>query len=146
MTCLSVAISPISNPAPSRFVLVVDDDTLCLDLLRVLLESAGHRCVTASSGAEALARCDEQRPLAVVTDFSMPGLDGAVLAHWFRARYPEVPLVMMTGQDLDAPAMVELRRDFTAILQKPCDPERLLAVLHEHLPPARRSGPGSGLP
>jgi CheY-like chemotaxis protein len=108
---------------------LVDDQESCLQLLRALVESAGYRCVTARSGADALVVCAEHRPQAVITDLSMPDLDGSVLAGWLRARYPTVPLVLLTGQDLDGPAFERLRPAFSSILQKPVDPERLLDLL-----------------
>ena len=122
-----VMAPPSAGPAP--FVLLVDDQESCLQLLRAVLESAGHRCVVARCGADALIACANQEPQAVITDLSMPGLDGCLLAGWLRARYPSVPLVLLTGQDLDGPTVERLRPCFTTIFQKPVDPERLLDVL-----------------
>ncbi|HEV3165583.1 MAG TPA: response regulator [Isosphaeraceae bacterium] len=125
------------------FVLLVDDHEMCLQLLREIVESAGHRCVTATSGADALVLCADHRPQAVVTDLSMPGVDGGVLAQWLRARYPTVPLVLLTGQDLDGPACDRLRETFTSILRKPVEPEHLLDVLGWLVSPCQPNPDGS---
>jgi CheY-like chemotaxis protein len=117
-----------------QFVLLVDDHETCLRLLRDIVESAGHHCVTACSATEALLCCDCRRPQAVVTDFMMPDLDGHVLCNWMKARYPTVPLVLMTGLDLDGPRLLCLRETFAAILSKPVDPRRLLDLLAELIP------------
>lgn len=128
-------------------MLLVDDNELTLGLLRMIIESAGHRCATARSGADALVYCDVRRPSAVVTDLSMPGLDGGTLARWFKARYPSVPLFLVTGHDLHDPAVTRLRSTFDEILTKPYDPDRLLDALARYLPPPRRRPrDGQGIP
>jgi CheY-like chemotaxis protein len=57
-------------------VLVVDDDVDLLEAYRGLLESAGHSVSTAQSGEEALALAHVERPDVVMTDISMPNMDG----------------------------------------------------------------------
>lgn len=120
-------LAPASPPAPQ--VLLVDDQETCLDLLRMVLELAGYRCVTARSGSEALLWCAAGAPHAVVTDLGMPDGDGRELGHWFKARYPSVPLVLVTGEDLESGPVERLRAIFDAILPKPIEPEKLLEVL-----------------
>jgi CheY-like chemotaxis protein len=143
MTSL-VSLFPASTPEFEPFVLLVDDQEICLSLLRDLLESAGHRCVTAHSATDALLCCDTCQPQLVVTDLMMPGLDGHVLCHWMKARYPTMPLVLVTGQDLDGPALAWLRLTFRAILTKPVDPRRLLRLLDELIPECRGANPDQG--
>jgi CheY-like chemotaxis protein len=64
----------------------------------------------------------------------MPNLDGQGLARWLRARYPSVPLILLTGEDLDAPNLAGLRRFFTAVLTKPIEVERFLDLLDRLMP------------
>src|SRR5690348_13208005 len=112
----------ISAQVGEPLVLLVDDYEPCLQLLRALIESAGHRCALARCGADALDACNERRPDAVVTDLTMPGVDGNALAHGIKSRYPSVPVLLLTGHDLD-PLLVEgLRNTFSAVLPKPVDP------------------------
>jgi CheY-like chemotaxis protein len=111
------------------YVLLVDDHETCLETLRAVIESAGHRCVAVRSGAEALIYSDDLKPEAVVTDLAMPGINGWVLAHWVKARYPGVPVVVVTGQDPSDPDVVRLGDSVDAVLAKPIDPERLLTLL-----------------
>jgi CheY-like chemotaxis protein len=121
-------IAPVL-PAARPFILLVDDHEPSLRQLCEVVEQSGHRCVAARSATEALIYCDTRRPRVVVTDLSMPGLDGAVLAHWFRARYPGIPLILLTGEDALDPSFRALRTSFDAILTKPLDPEPLLGLL-----------------
>src|SRR5512134_873373 len=61
------------NEAP---ILVVDDDTDALEIVRTYLESRGYEVATALDGKEALARLEEIRPAVVLLDVMMPGMDG----------------------------------------------------------------------
>src|SRR4051812_18784417 len=108
------------------YVLLVDDHAQSLQGLSTIVRSAGHPCETAATAAEAISRCDAQRPQVVVTDLMMPNLDGRGLAGWVQARSPSLPLILMTGQDLDAATLAELRRTFTAVLRKPLEVEPFL--------------------
>ncbi|MBX6311995.1 MAG: response regulator [Isosphaeraceae bacterium] len=120
---------------PPPFVLLVDDHECTLQRLAEIVRLAGHRCVLARSGAEALAYCVEHRPRVVVTDLVMPQLGGDILALWMRSRYPSTPLVLVTGEDLDSDRLAPLRTRFAAILPKPIDPERLLALIARWMSP-----------
>ena len=57
-------------------VLVVDDEPDIRDLVRINLEQAGHRVVTAADGDEALASVRREPPDALFLDVRMPGTDG----------------------------------------------------------------------
>ncbi|HRC73310.1 MAG TPA: response regulator [Candidatus Competibacter sp.] len=90
--------------APKRkvpSVLVVDDDPSARELLTRNLEREGFAVATASSGAEALAMIQASRPLAVLLDVMMPGLDGWHVLRAIREN-PEtkdIPVIMQTVLD-----------------------------------------------
>ena len=65
-------------------VLVVDDEPAMLFAFKTLLKSSGHEAVLASSGKEALAQLDGVD--AVLTDYSMPEMDGVQLLQAVRER------------------------------------------------------------
>jgi CheY-like chemotaxis protein len=69
-----------------------------------------------------------------VTDLAMPNLDGKALARWLRARFPSIPIILMTGQDLDATARGGLLSTFTAILPKPVDIDSLISLIDRLMP------------
>src|SRR4051812_12451059 len=100
MPTLDCSAPPAGLP-DEPFVLLVDDHESCLRLLRQLVETTGHPCVPAESAVDALVYCDSRPPRAVVTDLMMPQIDGQGLARWLKARYPSVPIVLVTGQDLE---------------------------------------------
>jgi CheY-like chemotaxis protein len=137
-----------STTAMNPYVLLVDDHEPSLQQLHALVRLSGRRCVAARSGSEALQWCDCGRPRVVVTDLTMPNLDGRALARWLQARHPSVPMILMTGQAVDAATLGELERTFTAVLTKPIDVAHFLGLLDRLMPSAataNRPG-GSGRP
>ena len=117
---ISNAISPTTTVAPpgAPYVLLVDDHLPSLSRLRSVVELAGHRCLSAGSATVALSTCDSCRPQVVVTDLPMPDLDGHGLARWLKTRYPAVPMVLVTGEQLDPRTRDTFRGLFTAVFSK----------------------------
>ncbi|WP_422926950.1 response regulator [Singulisphaera sp. PoT] len=134
---MTLTLAP-SFAAQSRtqqpYVLIVDDHISSLKRMSQIIERAGHACETAESASQAVAICDRRRPQVVVTDLAMPNLDGCGLASWLGARYPSIPLLLMTGQMLDARELVDLRRRFTAVFPKPVDVDWFLECLDRLMP------------
>ncbi|WP_343518284.1 response regulator [Sphingomonas sp.] len=86
-------------------VLLVDDEELVRIGTAEMLRDLGHEVIEAGSGGEALAKLfNGFRPDVVVTDYMMPRMDGAALAAEIEARYPAIPVLVVTGYaggDLD---------------------------------------------
>jgi CheY-like chemotaxis protein len=79
-------------------LLVVDDDAMVREILTEQLEAAGYIVVAAANGAAALELLDagEQVDL-IVSDLSMPGMDGVALVRAIQRRRPHVPAILLTG-------------------------------------------------
>jgi CheY-like chemotaxis protein len=105
----------IAGTPPTRrklVVLSVEDDVLVAMGTGGTLEDLGHEVIEASSGAQALAILAERSDIGlVITDHGMPGMSGVALAQAIRARWPRLPIVLVTGY-LESPP------DFG--LQLPC--------------------------
>lgn len=86
-------------------VVVVDDDPLFRRGLTRLLGQRGYDVIAAADGTSALKLCQRIWPVLVITDWKMPGLDGAELAALIAEAMGEgaPPVVMLTGAD-DPPA------------------------------------------
>jgi DNA-binding NtrC family response regulator len=78
-------------------ILLVDDELNALTLRKILLERAGHRVLSASSGAEALRIFSFQKPDLVLTDQVMQGMTGVQLTRAIKALDPEMPVIIITG-------------------------------------------------
>jgi CheY-like chemotaxis protein len=92
-TAVSVRISD-----PARTLLVVDDDPMFRKLESRILRLEGYTVLEAGSALQALclAACTATIDL-LVTDFSMPGIDGLELTRRFRKVHPESPMLMVSG-------------------------------------------------
>jgi CheY-like chemotaxis protein len=128
------------------FVLLVDDEEDSVLPLVKLVQFAGYESVAARSASDALACCDHRRPDLVVTDLVMPGPDGRVLARRLRKRFPEVPIWLVTGQNLEHPDWAIPSDLFEAIFPKPLDFDRFIAEVGKLMPPPKGRGPGRTRP
>jgi PAS domain S-box-containing protein len=113
-------------------VLLVDDEPAVRDYATRALSEVGYTVLSAGSGAEALELLGpyEAGPTIVVTDLAMAGVDGRTLAERLRERYPEVPVLYMsgfTGADVIRRGLMDADQPF---LQKPFGPEELVHRVH----------------
>ena|ERR1051326_369873 len=88
----------MGTPAlPKRRILVVDDEPLVCDAVKMMLAFDGHVVETATNGKDALAKFDQSKFDLVITDFSMPAMKGDELAAAIKCRDPRQPVVMITA-------------------------------------------------
>jgi len=111
-------------------VLVVDDHPEIQDLMVKILERRGYRVSTASDGHDALTQFALARPDLVITDLSMPGLNGYQLCRLIRG-ISSVPVLIMSAQKGVEEKAYEMGAD--AFVSKPFDMEALWAEIDELL-------------
>lgn len=114
-------------------VLVVDDDPLAIEALRMLLHSCGARVQVALNARDALFALTHGRIDVLVSDIVMPGQDGVYLVRELRRLGPlgrgDVPALALTGfSNLHDSASV-LAAGFQMCLEKPSDPSQLVAAV-----------------
>ena len=86
----------VSDPVPT--VLVVDDDAMVRGLETTILRSQGYRVLQAESAAAALRLAGKAVTIdLLITDYSMPEVNGLELARRFRVTHPETPVLMVSG-------------------------------------------------
>ena len=100
-------------------VLCVDDEPIVLNLMSRLLEHLGVDVTTATGPGEALGVFEAERFDLIVTDIRMPGMDGHAFLAAIRARDPEVPVIVATGNASLDSAMRALRNGASGMLLKP---------------------------
>jgi CheY-like chemotaxis protein len=127
-------------------VLVVDDNKVIRQLIRVNLELEGLEVVTAADGAECLDVVHQVRPDAVTLDVVMPRLDGIRTAARLRAdpRTRDVPLAIISAcTQYEVEAGLEVGVD--AFLAKPFEPAELVGMVRQLIERERSEGrPGTG--
>ncbi|MEA2572837.1 MAG: two-component system, OmpR family, alkaline phosphatase synthesis response regulator PhoP [Chloroflexia bacterium] len=129
------------QPRTNTLVLVVDDDSRILRLVRVNLERAGFEVDTASNGVAALDQFDVRPPDAVVLDVTMPGLDGFTLTRRIR-EISNVPIILLTALGEQSQKVKGLDIGADDYLTKPFDPDELVARLRALLRRTQTGSPG----
>ena len=110
-------------------VLVVDDDKAVRAALRVNLEKAGLDVRLASTAEEALQVLHDHPVDIVLTDVKMPGASGLELLQEVKSRWPDVQVVVMTGQGTVEDAVHAMKHGAADYIIKPVSKEELLVVL-----------------
>jgi signal transduction histidine kinase len=118
---------------PGVPVLVVDDSEETVELLQMFFARRGYDVVGAGSAAEAVLRAGERAPGLIISDISMPGVDGySLLAELRRMPGLEgVPAIALTGHALDEDRERALAAGFSVHVPKPVDPDELLRVVRK---------------
>lgn len=136
-------------PAPfggGRRLWVVEDAAETRGQLVDILENAGFVVACAEDGQafiERIGAADAAAPCLVLTDLMMPGADGHAVCAAVRARWPGVPVVLLSAQAPDAGGTDSA---FDARLHKPVAPARLRAALAGLLAPAPAEPPAAPAP
>ena len=92
-----------SSVIPERVrILVVDDQEAVLRSVSTGLSDDGFCVTSANSGAQALAKIGNEQPSILLTDLSMPDMDGLQLLRQLRKRFPKLPAILMTAHSNDA--------------------------------------------
>jgi PAS domain S-box-containing protein len=93
------ALAPEVAAGPQRpCVLLVDDDPIVREVLAASLDDAGYSVTQAASGTEALATlAAAERMDVMVSDLTMPGMDGVTLIRKAQEQRPGLPAVLLTG-------------------------------------------------
>ena len=112
---------------PVGTVLVVDDDPVIVNLLRVNFEIEGYTVLTATTGEAGLAQARSGGPDVIVLDVMMPGMDGIEVARRLRAEEDtrKIPIIMLSAkaQSSDIQAGLAVADEYVT---KPFEPIELL--------------------
>jgi len=113
-----------------RKVLLADDDSLVRRAIRSQLETAGFDVLEANDGIRAMDLLREDIA-AVVVDLKLPGAPGLDVLRDVRARFPETPVIMTSGQGNVPDAVQAMRFGAAQYLAKPFHPEEVLRAVRQ---------------
>lgn len=110
-------------------VLIVDDDASLRGMYSEYLKGSGLEVTQAPTGRRGLEAARHFHPDVVVTDFSMPEMDGGELSRRLREdrRTWDIPIIAVSGDDR------RVRTGADVVLAKPCEPDRLLHAIEDML-------------
>jgi two-component system, chemotaxis family, chemotaxis protein CheY len=117
----------------SKLVLTVDDSAAIREMLAYVLKSAGHRVIEAEDGMDGLQKALAGTFDLVITDQSMPRMDGITLVKALRAlpKYKTTPILLLTTESSDAMKDEGRSAGATGWLVKPFDPNKLIEVVEK---------------
>ena len=115
---------------PTQTVLMVDDDPRMLRLVRAMLGPHNVKVLAAPLPSDALRICGEETVDLLISDVSMPEMDGNKLAERVLKLHPRISVLLISGEVNDAPPVNGRQVRF---LKKPFFPAELIQVLREML-------------
>jgi CheY-like chemotaxis protein len=118
----------------TKTVLIVDDDTRVLTLLKQVLEREGYSVLAAKDGDEAFRVSLESKGSldVLLTDVLLPGINGIDLMLLFETQWPKIKTILFSGQPDGVPAL-PVGKSGTPFLPKPFSRETLLRTLSDVL-------------
>jgi len=125
----------ISGTRPPT-ILIVENEISNRILIEKVLSTRGYRCLSASNGREALDLLDREVVDLILTDLSMPVLDGYRTIQLIRARpgISQVPIIAVTAYALNDENEAAMQIGCNEYLTKPFKPRQLLEVVDRLLP------------
>ncbi|MCB2176623.1 MAG: response regulator transcription factor [Actinomycetales bacterium] len=126
--------------APARgWVVVAEDEPAIADLVRLYLERDGFGVHQVRDGRDALAAVRTERPVALVLDIGLPGMDGVEVCRTLRAAQDWTPVVFVTARDEEVDRVLGLELGADDYVTKPFSPRELVARVRAVL--RRTAGP-----
>jgi CheY-like chemotaxis protein len=120
----------VASPRPTRpvstgkTILVCDDNPAVLEYLDDVLKDEGYNVIALDNGELALSALQTDPTInLLILDFTMPGLNGAALAHDVQATHPKLPILLITG-DVQIES-IQLKLGDVPMLRKPFSPDQL---------------------
>jgi two-component system KDP operon response regulator KdpE len=113
-------------------ILIVDDEPQILRMLRASLVSSGYEVVSAGNGLEAFETFERTHPDLIITDMSMPVMDGFALTQEIR-RVSQVPVIILSVRDAEPVKVNSLDAGADDYVTKPFNMPELLARVRAHL-------------
>ena len=119
----------------SKTVLVVDDEPMTRDLLRLMLERVNFKVIEAEDGMDAIEKAKTMKPDAIILDVMMPRMDGYAVCKTLRSEEEteHLPVLMLSAKT--SPAAIEqgFAAGATKYLSKPIGHKQLVAHVNEVL-------------
>lgn len=110
-------------------LLVVDDNRIYLDMVKLLFEEAGLKVACVDSGEEALKMIKEKPFGLIFTDFEMPRINGIELAGRIREMLPDARIVMTTSDPSPEITTLAMRAGISRVTAKPHELKHILDII-----------------
>ena len=125
-------------------ILVVDDEKIVLESCQAVLEEEGFEAVLVPSADEALKAMKNDDFSLLVIDVKMPEHDGMYLMQELKKRWPEVPIIVMSGYYTTNTIYEAIGMGAATFIAKPFEPEELINAIRQVIKKEERYGKKEG--
>lgn len=136
MSTINTSAAYRTNETQAPTILIIENEVSNRILIERVLSTRGYRCLAASNGLEALNMLEHERVNLILTDLSMPIMDGYRTTQLIRERpgMERVPIVAVTAYAQSDENEAALQIGCNEYLTKPFKPRQLLEVVDRLLP------------
>jgi DNA-binding NtrC family response regulator len=106
-------------------ILIVDDEPIVLDSCKRILEAGGYAVVLAASADKALEAMGAEAVSLILMDIKMPGRDGMSLMREVKEKWPDIPVIVMSGYATRETVAEVSKTDAATFIAKPFTPDEL---------------------
>ncbi|MCF8112840.1 MAG: sigma-54 dependent transcriptional regulator [Desulfotignum sp.] len=114
-------------------VLIVDDEATIIESLEGILSDDGFEVIHAFNGYEALKKIETDSPDIVLLDIWMPGMDGIETLREIKKKFPNIPVVMITGHGSIESAVDATKSGAYDFLEKPLSIDKVMVTINNAL-------------
>lgn len=120
-----------TKPDPKHIphILAIDDQDVILDLIKAMAQTSGFKIDCANSPEKGLQMAFDNKYDVILTDLSMPGLSGLELAKQVRKARPDIPIVLLTGWEVNLDKSQLESAGITKVLYKPFRIEQMTEII-----------------
>lgn len=115
-------------------ILLVDDEPMIREGLKLALEMEGHRTITAADGNEAIKIAEEAKPHIIITDIIMPESDGIEVICTLKENNPDIKILAISGGGrISASDHLRIAKQLgaTGVLEKPFSTAELISEINK---------------
>lgn len=116
-------------------ILLVDDETELVDMVKMRLEAYNYEVITAYDGQEALDKAHREKPELIILDLMLPKIDGYKVCRMlkFDEKYKHIPIIMFTARAQEEDERLGQEVGADAYITKPFEPQVLVGKIKELL-------------
>ena len=131
VTAEASKISEHCSRTERKRILIVEDDRLCLIVLRQLLTAQGHEILQASEGRDAFARARNERPDLILMDIRLPDISGLAATRLLKNddQTKNIPIIAVTAFVSSGYEIEALESGCDAYISKPVNIDKLLRTV-----------------
>ncbi len=129
------AIARKDQPPKKKRILIVEDQAVISNMLKIRLEANNYDAITAADGQEGLEKAKKENPSLIILDVMLPKMDGYKICQLLKAdpKYKTIPIIISSGRTPQEVRKVSKEVGADAFVSKPFEAEELLSKMKELL-------------